>query len=101
MPKLQIDNRVFLQPAPCLAPCLVNFSLYKYGAIRRGMEAITVIADCRFYQMRILNAVSFNYSFYFSSVQITGSGSKQMEQDSSDTKRLFLLMSHLIHFNKD
>ena len=26
--------RVFLQPAPCLAPCLVNFSLYKYGAIR-------------------------------------------------------------------
>ena len=27
-------NRVFLQPAPCLAPCLVNFSLYKYGAIR-------------------------------------------------------------------
>ena len=29
-----IDNRVFLQPAPCLAPCLVNFSLYKYGAIR-------------------------------------------------------------------
>ena len=66
-----------------------------------GMEAITVIADWRFYQMRILNAVSFNYSFYFSSVQITGSGSKQMEQDSSDTKRLFLLMSHLIHFNKD
>ena len=80
-----------------LQTSLNQFSMVKLP----GMEAITVIADWRFYQMRILNAVSFNYSFYFSSVQITGSGSKQMEQDSSDTKRLFLLMSHLIHFNKD
>ena len=34
MYKCTQHNRVFPQPAPCLAPCLVNFSLYKYGAIR-------------------------------------------------------------------
>ena len=79
----------------------MKFDMSKFYIDMLGMEAITVIADWRFYQMRILNAVSFNYSFYFSSVQITGSGSKQMEQDSSDTKKLFILMSHLIHFNKD
>ena len=56
------------------------------------MEAIAAILECRFYQMRILNAVSFNYSFYFSSVRITGSGSElERGQRLEDLKWVLVL----------